>query len=43
VDEHCPVLDLFKNPVPVCGAHVTSGLPDRWPYVADPAEDPAGR
>jgi uncharacterized OsmC-like protein len=25
VDEHCPVLDLFKNPVPVSRALVTSG------------------
>jgi len=24
VDEHCPVLDLFKNPVPVSRALVTS-------------------
>jgi putative redox protein len=24
VDEHCPVLDLFKNPVPVTRALVTS-------------------
>jgi uncharacterized OsmC-like protein len=25
VDEHCPVLDLFKNPVPVSRALLTSG------------------
>jgi len=25
VDEHCPVLDLFKNPVPVSRTLVTSG------------------
>jgi uncharacterized OsmC-like protein len=25
VDEHCPVLDLFKNPVPVTRALVTAG------------------
>jgi uncharacterized OsmC-like protein len=25
VDEHCPVLDLFQNPVPVSRALVTSG------------------
>jgi putative redox protein len=25
VDEHCPVLDLFTNPVPVSRALVTSG------------------
>jgi len=24
VDEHCPVLDLFQNPVPVSRALVTS-------------------
>ena len=25
VDEHCPVLDLFKNPVPVSRALTTAG------------------
>jgi hypothetical protein len=25
VDEHCPVLDLFQNPVPVSRELVTSG------------------
>ena len=43
VDEHCPVLDLFQNPVPVSRALVTPGLPDRRPHVGDLAEDPAGR
>ena len=31
VDEHCPVLDLFQNPVPVSRELVTSGLSSsRW-------------
>ena len=33
VDEHCPVLDLFQNPVPV----------SRALHLADPAGNPAGR
>jgi hypothetical protein len=33
VDEHCPVLDLFQNPVPV----------SRTLHLADPARNPAGR
>jgi uncharacterized OsmC-like protein len=32
VDEHCPVLDLFRNPVPV----------SRALHLADPAGNPAG-
>ena len=33
VDEHCPVLDLFQNPVPV----------SRALHLADPAGNPAAR
>jgi hypothetical protein len=36
-------MELFKNPVPVSRALVTSGWPDRRPYAVGLAEDPAGR
>ena len=35
VDKHCPVLDLFRNPVPVSCELVTSALADDQPAQGD--------
>ena len=42
VDEHCPVLDLFQNPVPVSRELVTSGLDTRQPAPRGAAGDGSG-